>query len=66
MQMVKEAEESGAKVLIGDKSRNGAVVQPHVLVDVKPGMRAWDRESFGPRKYCSHSVASLILISCLP
>jgi acyl-CoA reductase-like NAD-dependent aldehyde dehydrogenase len=49
IQMIKEAEQQGAQVLLGNKARDGAVVQPHVLVGVKPGMRAWDRESFGPR-----------------
>ncbi|TDL25347.1 aldehyde dehydrogenase [Rickenella mellea] len=46
--MVKEAKDAGAEVLLGDLERVGAVVQPHVLSGVKPGMRAWDRESFGP------------------
>lgn len=46
--MIKEAKEAGASVLLGDVSRDGVLVQPHVLTDVKPGMRLWDRESFGP------------------
>ena len=50
IQMIKEAEEQGAQLLVGDKARDGAVVQPHVVVGVKPGMKAWDRESFGPGK----------------
>ena len=48
IQMVKEAEEQGVDVIVGDKTRNGGVVQPHILLGVKPGMRAWERESFGP------------------
>jgi len=46
--MLTEAKEAGAEVVLGDLTHKGAVVQPHVLRGVKPGMRAWDRESFGP------------------
>ncbi|KAI0831987.1 aldehyde dehydrogenase [Trametes gibbosa] len=46
--MVKDAVKEGAKVLVGDQSRQGAILQPHLLVDVKPGMRIWDRETFAP------------------
>lgn len=46
--MIKEAKREGAEVIVGDMSRTGAVVQPHLIKDVKPGMRMWDRESFGP------------------
>ncbi|TDL25407.1 ALDH-like protein [Rickenella mellea] len=45
---IEEAASAGAQVLLGDMKRDGAVIQPHVLSGVKPGMRAWDRESFGP------------------
>ena len=53
--MMREAKENGAEVLAGDLTRQGAVVQPHILSGVKPGMRAWDQESFGPgarRSFC--------------
>ncbi|KAI0642106.1 aldehyde dehydrogenase [Trametes meyenii] len=46
--MIREAVEGGAKVLLGDLTRQGAVVQPHIVTDVRPGMRLWERESFGP------------------
>jgi len=46
--IIQEAKEAGASVLVGDIARDGAVVQPHVVTDVKPGMKLWDRESFGP------------------
>ncbi|KAL5476695.1 hypothetical protein ACEPAI_2881 [Sanghuangporus weigelae] len=48
LNLMKEAKEAGAEVLLGDLKRDGAVVQPHVLSGIKPGMRAFDRESFGP------------------
>ncbi|KAI0766679.1 aldehyde dehydrogenase [Trametes elegans] len=46
--MIKEAVQSGAKALVGDLTRRGAIVQPHIVTDVRPGMRLWERESFGP------------------
>ena len=49
--MMKEAVAAGAKVALGDLTRQGAVVQPHIVTDVRPGMRLWDRESFGPGTY---------------
>ena len=48
LSMITEAEADGATILVGDKQREGAVVQPHVLLNVKPGMKMWDRETFGP------------------
>ncbi|KAJ6491282.1 Aldehyde/histidinol dehydrogenase [Mycena vitilis] len=46
--MISEAQAAGAEVLVGDVKRQGAVVQPHFVSGVKPGMRLWERESFGP------------------
>ncbi|KAK7059715.1 Aldedh domain-containing protein [Favolaschia claudopus] len=46
--MIKEAKEAGAELLLGDLGRQGAVVRPHLVKGVKPGMRLWERESFGP------------------
>ncbi|KAJ7201586.1 Aldehyde/histidinol dehydrogenase [Mycena pura] len=46
--MISEARKAGAEVLVGDVVRNGAVVRPHIIKGVKPGMRLWERESFGP------------------
>ncbi|ESK92591.1 vanillin dehydrogenase [Moniliophthora roreri MCA 2997] len=48
--LVREAQKEGAQVLVGDVTRSGAVVNPHVLLVEKPNrkMRFWERESFGP------------------
>lgn len=46
--MIKEAQADGAEVILGDVNRNGAVIQPHLVKNVAPGMRLWDREVFGP------------------
>ena len=57
--MIKEAQSEGAEVILGDSKREGNVVQPHILTSVKPGMRIWDRESFGPgRPLNNFSVSS--------
>ncbi|KAH8116163.1 aldehyde dehydrogenase [Phellopilus nigrolimitatus] len=45
---LREARDSGAELLVGDLNREGTVVQPHLIKGVRPGMRAWERESFGP------------------
>ncbi|KAJ7731097.1 Aldehyde/histidinol dehydrogenase [Mycena maculata] len=42
------AQAAGAEVLMGDLARDGALVRPHLISGVKPGMRLWERESFGP------------------
>lgn len=46
--MLKDAEAKGAEILLGDLTNNGAVIQPHLVVNVKPGIPLWDREVFGP------------------
>ncbi|TFK31023.1 aldehyde dehydrogenase domain-containing protein, partial [Crucibulum laeve] len=46
--LIKKAKEAGAEVMLGDLSREGVVVQPHLVKGVKPGMDLWDKESFGP------------------
>ncbi|KAJ3923806.1 aldehyde dehydrogenase domain-containing protein [Lentinula edodes] len=48
LDMLHEAKETGACILLGDLTRERTVVQPHVLTDVKPGSRIWDQETFGP------------------
>ncbi|CAL1715241.1 unnamed protein product [Somion occarium] len=48
LSMLKDAKQDGAEVVVGDLTREGAVVQPHVVTGAKPGTRLWDRESFGP------------------
>lgn len=57
--IIQEAKEAGASVLVGDIARDGAVVQPHVVTDVKPGMKLWDRESFGPGLFFGGTFAAL-------
>jgi len=62
--MVKDAQANGAELIVGDLNRNGAVVQPHILKNVKPGTWLWDREVFGPGNYCcSFASRSLIAFS---
>lgn len=46
--MMSEAQSDGAQLILGDLRREGGVLQPHLVANVKPGMRLWDRESFGP------------------
>ncbi|KAH9893524.1 aldehyde dehydrogenase [Cubamyces lactineus] len=46
--MIKEAVEGGAEILLGNMTREGSIIQPHIVAGVRPGMRLWDRESFGP------------------
>ena len=48
VEIIEEAVAGGAKVLVGDVNRDHAIVQPHMLMDVTPGMRLWDREVFAP------------------
>ncbi|KAJ8517131.1 hypothetical protein ONZ45_g5663 [Pleurotus djamor] len=46
--MIEEAVSQGAELVLGDMRAEGGVVQPHLLVNVRPGMKIWERESFGP------------------
>ncbi|KAK0192054.1 Aldehyde/histidinol dehydrogenase [Armillaria mellea] len=48
LSMFREAIGEGAQVLVGDVTRDGSVIQPHVFTGVKPGTRLWEREAFGP------------------
>lgn len=50
LNVIRQAKALGAEILLGNLEREGAVVQPHLLTGVKPGMELWDRESFGPGK----------------
>lgn len=48
---VKDAVEKGAKILTGGKrplNLNGAFYQPTILTNIKPNMRVWKEEVFGP------------------
>lgn len=49
--LIQEAKKDGATIEEGTGERTGAVIQPHILMGVKPGMRAWERESFGPGEF---------------
>ncbi|PIL25162.1 hypothetical protein GSI_13051 [Ganoderma sinense ZZ0214-1] len=46
--MINDAVAQGAKVVVGDRNRQGTIVQPHIVMNAKPGMKLWERESFGP------------------
>lgn len=46
--VLKKSQEAGAEVLLGDLTRDKAVIQPHLVRGIKPGMPLWDEESFGP------------------
>ncbi|KAF8893638.1 Aldehyde/histidinol dehydrogenase [Mucidula mucida] len=46
--MVEEAKNAGAEVLLSDFKGEGLVVRAHIMKDVRPGMRLWDEELFGP------------------
>ena len=46
-QIVDDAVQKGAEIRIGGK-KNGPYFPPTILTGVKPGMRAWDEEIFGP------------------
>lgn len=43
-----QAEQQGAKVLLGDLQRKGSLVGPHVVSNVTPDMSLFVHESFGP------------------
>lgn len=48
IEMIKEAKAEGAEVVLGDVTHKRTIVQPHILSNVKPNMRVWRRETFGP------------------
>ena len=48
IRLLTDAVRKGARIVVGDMQRQGTVVQPHIIMDVKPGMEIWDRETFGP------------------
>ena len=58
--LIQDAKDSGAGVLLGDCKRDDAIIQPHIVTGVKPGMKIWDRETFGPGMHC----ALLVTFSC--
>ncbi|TFY67393.1 hypothetical protein EVJ58_g1663 [Rhodofomes roseus] len=58
MGLLDDAVAKGAKLLLGDKAREGSVVQPHILTDVTSDMRIWNEESFAPN-IIVHSVDTI-------
>jgi len=48
LSLITDAESRGASVLVGDVTRQGAVLQPHILLGVEPGWPIWEEETFGP------------------
>ncbi|KAI0642108.1 aldehyde dehydrogenase [Trametes meyenii] len=46
--LIKNAVAKGAKLLVGDLRRQGAILEPHLIVNVKPNMPIWNRETFAP------------------
>jgi succinate-semialdehyde dehydrogenase/glutarate-semialdehyde dehydrogenase len=45
---VADAVQKGARVVVGGKPRDGLFFDPTVIVDVRPGMRILEEETFGP------------------
>jgi len=45
---LKKSQEYGAQVILGNLTRDKAIVQPHILTGAKPGIALWEEESFGP------------------
>ncbi|KAF8521125.1 aldehyde dehydrogenase [Hysterangium stoloniferum] len=48
LSLITDAKSRGASVLVGDVTRQGAVLQPHILLGVEPGWPIWEEETFGP------------------
>jgi len=46
--MINDAVKGGAEVVVGDVCKNGPILQPHLVKNVKPGMWLWEREVFAP------------------
>lgn len=46
--LINDAKTRGANVILGDLSRTGAFVSPHIVLGVEPGWPLWEQESFGP------------------
>ena len=57
VRMIKEAQTEGAQVILGDLKTEGAVVQPHLVASVRPGMNLWENETFGPGQFPDLSLS---------
>lgn len=51
IEYVKDAKNKGAKVVVGDMTNDGPVIQPHLLLGYRPDMKAWQDEIFGPGEH---------------
>lgn len=58
--MIKEAQVDGAEVITGDVNRKKSLLVPHLIKNVKPGMRIWDRETFGPGRNITQTIWIMI------
>lgn len=48
IRLIQDAVNSGAELLLGDLSKDGSTVQPHLLTSVTSEMPIWKQETFGP------------------
>ncbi|KAF8521121.1 aldehyde dehydrogenase [Hysterangium stoloniferum] len=46
--LLADAKERGGKLLVGDLTAQGAVLQPHIISDVEEDWPIWNQETFGP------------------
>ncbi|KAK0205238.1 Aldehyde/histidinol dehydrogenase [Desarmillaria ectypa] len=48
IRLIQNAVNSGAELLLGDLTKDGSTVQPHLLTNVTREMPIWKQETFGP------------------
>ncbi|KAK0469277.1 aldehyde dehydrogenase [Desarmillaria tabescens] len=48
IRLIQDAVNSGAELLLGDLTKDGSTVQPHLLTSVTREMPIWKQETFGP------------------
>ncbi|GJJ14015.1 hypothetical protein Clacol_008272 [Clathrus columnatus] len=46
--LLKDAKEKGAEIVLGDLTHEGPFIQPHIVLGYTPEMQAWQQETFGP------------------
>lgn len=63
--MIKDAVKDGATVFLGNVTRQSSIVAPHLVKNVKPGMRLWDRETFGPGAFFPYAFIQCIVFIML-
>lgn len=54
--LLKDAKENGAEILVGDLSHDGPYIQPHIVLGYTPEMRAWQQETFGPGEWIQRAL----------